>query len=61
MIKKYLYTAWCNIVEMKASSVVYVLGLVASMIICMLIGLWIHNKIACIESFNQVKLLTAQI
>jgi hypothetical protein len=61
MIKKYLNTAWYSIIEMKASSVVYVLGLIVSMVICMLIGLWIHNKIACIESVSQVKILTAQL
>lgn len=49
IIKKYLYTAWYSISEMKASSFIYLIGLAISMIICMLIGLWIHNKIACIQ------------
>jgi len=60
MIKKYLYTAWYNIVENKASSFIYIIGLVISMAICMLIGLWIHNKIACIQDLSQLRILATQ-
>ena len=46
MNKLSLKIAWERLVENKLSSLVYVIGLAVSMIICMLIGLWIHGKIS---------------
>ena len=44
-MKEFIRITWKNIVEDKITFILYLVGLIIAIAICMSVGLWIHEKV----------------